>query len=180
MTTCVALLRGINVGGKNSLPMAELRELLAGLGCDDVKTYIQSGNAVFNTNGEPGALAAAITAAIEGAFGFAPTVLVLTHSEYQRILDANPFPDAVAEPKSIHIGFLTDEPSDPDLDAIETLRSPTENYCFLDDAFWLHAPDGIGRSRLAARIDRCLGVATTGRNWRSAQAIAELAESIIS
>lgn len=180
MTTCVALLRGINVGGKHSLPMAELRELLTGLGCEDVKTYIQSGNAVFNTAAKQPALAAEITAVIDGKYGFAPTVLVLTLDDYQRILDANPFPDAVAEPKSIHVGFLTYEPADPDLDAIESLRSPTERYRLLEGAFWLHAPDGIGRSKLAARIDRCLGVATTGRNWGSAQAIAELAESIIS
>ena len=68
----------------------------------------------------------------------------------------------------------------PDFDAIEALSSATENYRLVDGAFYLHAPDGIGRSKLAAKIDKCLGVATTGRNWRSAQAIAELAESIIS
>ena len=75
MTTIVALLRGINVGGKHSLPMQNLRELLGELGCDDVKTYIQSGNAVFNTSADPSELSQDITAAIERQFGFAPSVL---------------------------------------------------------------------------------------------------------
>ena len=154
--------------------------MLGELGCEDVKTYIQSGNAVFNTSADPGVLSKDITAAIERQFGFAPSVLLLTIDEYQSILAQNPFAGAVAEPKSIHIGFVTEEPSAPDLEAIDSLRSATENYQLLDGAFWLHAPDGIGRSKLAAKVDKCLGVATTGRNWRSAKAIEDLAVTIIS
>ena len=180
MTTIVALLRGINVGGKHSLPMKELRELLRELGCGEVKTYIQSGNAVFNTSADPGVLSQDITAAIERQFGLAPSVLLLTIDEYRSILAQNPFPEATSEPKSIHIGFVTGEPSAPDLAAIDDLQSATENYQLLNGAFWLHAPDGIGRSKLAAKIDKCLGVATTGRNWRSAKAIEDLAATIIS
>jgi uncharacterized protein (DUF1697 family) len=180
MTTVVALLRGVNVGGRHSLPMKELRVLLGELGCENVKTYIQSGNAVFNTSANPGLLSQDITAAIERQFGFAPSVFLLTFDEYQSILGQNPFPDAVSEPKSIHIGFVTEQPSAPDLETIESLKSATENYQLLNGAFWLHAPDGIGRSKLAAKIDKCLGVATTGRNWRSAKAIEDLAATIIS
>lgn len=180
MTTCVALLRGINVGGKNSLPMQQLRNMLGELGYKDVKTYIQSGNAVFNTNKNPQSLGSEITAAIQQEFGFAPSVHMLLLDDYLAILDANPFPDAVNDPKSLHVGFLTEEPVAPDVDSLAALKSPTENYRLLKGVFYLHAPDGIGRSKLAANIDKCLGVATTGRNWRSARAIAELAGTIIS
>ena len=179
MTTFVALLRGINVGGKHSVPMQDLRDILDGLGCKDVETYIQSGNAVFNSAEDAQVLAAQVSSAIEQKFGFAPRVHILTFEEYQAVLDANPFPDAVSEPKTIHVGFLTEPVTEPDLDTIENLKSPTENYHLVEGAFYLHAPDGIGRSKLAAKIDKCLGVPTTGRNWRSATKLAELAVTIV-
>jgi len=180
MTTYVALLRGINVGGKHSLPMQTLRDILAALGCEDAKTYIQSGNAVFSFESDVKELAVEITAAIEREVGFAPSVQVFTCDEFQSILDANPFPGAVAEPKSLHIAFLAETPSAPDLAAIAALQSATEESHLMDGAFFLHAPDGIGRSKLAAKVDKCLGVETTGRNWRSATRIAALAATIIS
>lgn len=180
MTTYVALLRGINVGGKHSLPMQALRDILAALGCEDAKTYIQSGNAVFNFDKDSRKLATEITAAIEMAVGFAPSVQLLKREDFQSILDANPFPNAVAEPKSLHIAFLAETPTAPDLAAIAALQSATEETHLTDGAFFLHAPDGIGRSKLAAKLDKCLGVETTGRNWRSATAIADLAATIIS
>jgi uncharacterized protein (DUF1697 family) len=179
MTTCVGLLRGINVGGKHSLPMQTLRDILSALGCEDVKTYIQSGNAIFNFDKDSQILAGEISAAIERDFGFAPSVQILKFQDYQSILEANPFPDAVSEPKALHIAFLAKTPNAPDLAAVEELRSATEKFHLTDGAFFLHAPDGIGRSKLAAKIDKCLGVETTGRNWRSANAIAELAATII-
>jgi uncharacterized protein (DUF1697 family) len=180
MTTCVALLRGINVGGKHSLPMQTLRDILAALDCEDAKTYIQSGNAVFNFDKDRQELAAEITAAIEREVGFAPSVQMFKIEDFQAILNANPFPDAVAEPKTLHIAFLAETPTAPDLAAIAALQSDTEETQLSDGAFFLHAPDGIGRSKLAAKLDKCLGVETTGRNWRSATAIADLAATIIS
>ena len=122
MTSYVALLRGINVGGHNKLPMQDLRDILAALGCKDIKTYIQSGNAVFRSD------------------------------DYQSILSANPFPDAVDNPKSLHVSFLSENPAEPDLTALDALKSSTENYALLENAFYLYAPDGIGRSKLATAI----------------------------
>lgn len=180
MTTYVALLRGINVGGKHRLPMQALRDILSAQGCEDVRTYIQSGNAVFNAADGFGSIGTQVAAAIEQQYGFAPSIHILALDDYRKILDANPFPDAAAAPKSLHVAFLTEAATEPDLEAIERLKAATESYRIVEGAFYLHAPDGIGRSKLAAKIDKCLGVATTGRNWRSAQAIAELAESIIS
>jgi len=180
MTVYVALLRGINVGGKHSLPMQELRNILGALGCEDVRTYIQSGNAVFRSVDDRESLAAKIKSAIEQAFGFAPHVHVLTIEEFQSILAANPFPEAVATPKLLHVSFLAETPENPDLEALESVRSGTERFELHANAFYLHAPDGIGRSKLAAKVERCLGVATTARNWRTVNKIAELAATIIS
>ncbi len=180
MTKYVALLRGINVGGKNSLPMQDLRDIFSALGCEDVTTYIQSGNAVLRSNASRTLLGSKIEAAVNEKFGFQPKVLLLTVANYRSILAANPFPHAVDNPKSLHVSFMSEAPVDPDLDALETLRSPTESFELLANAFYLHAPDGIGRSKLAAKVEKCLGVEATGRNWRTATKLAELAASIIS
>jgi uncharacterized protein (DUF1697 family) len=180
MTIYVALLRGINVGGHNNLPMQDLRDILASLACEDVKTYIQSGNAVFRSDDDRALLSRKIEAAVDEKFGFTPTVLLLTIDDYQSILSANPFPDVVDKPKSLHVSFLEEIPPAPDLNSLNALKSPTENYKLLTKAFYLHAPDGIGRSKLAAKVEKCLGVQTTGRNWRTVIKVAELAKSIIS
>lgn len=175
MTVFVALLRGINVGGKHSLPMQALRDMLGSLGCEDVKTYIQSGNAVFRASNDRDQLAADIKAAIDKQFGFAPIVHLLTFAEFELVLASNPFPDAVEPPKCLHVSFLLTSPENPDLDTLEALRSPTERFELGANAFYLHAPDGIARSKLAAKADKCLGVQTTSRNWRTVSKIAELA-----
>ncbi len=179
MTIYVALLRGINVGGKNSLPMQDLRDILTALDCEDVKTYIQSGNAVLRSAVDRVRLSSNIEAAVKKQFGFTPKVLLLNVDDYQSILSANPFPDAIDDPKSLHVSFLSEIPSDPDLNSLQALASPTESCELLGNAFYLHAPDGIGRSKLAAKVEKCLGVPATGRNWRTASKLAELATSII-
>ena len=178
MTTYVALLRGINVGGHNKLPMQDLRDILAALGCEDVETYIQSGNAVFRSGDDRTTLGSKIETAVDKRFGFTPKVLPLTIDDYQSILSANPFPEAVDNPKSLHISFLSETPADPDLNSLDTLKSPTEKYVLLANAFYLHAPDGIGRSKLAAKVEKCLGVQATGRNWRTTFKLLELAAAI--
>jgi uncharacterized protein (DUF1697 family) len=111
-------LRGINVGGKNLLPMQDLRDILASLNCEDVKTYIQSGNAVFSSDVDPKSLSSGITAAIEQSFGFAPSVQILSIDGFRSILKANPFPEAAGEPKSLHIWFLAEPPAEPDIAAL--------------------------------------------------------------
>ena len=180
MTVYVALLRGINVGGKHSLPMQALRNILDALGCEDVKTYIQSGNAVFRSDDYRESLSLDIKSAVDQAFGFAPHVHVLTIEEFQSIIAANPFPEVVATAKLLHVWFLTEAAKNPDLEALDSFRAKTERFDLHANAFYLHAPDGIGRSKLAAKVDKCLGVVTTARNWRTVDKIAEQAATIIS
>ncbi|MDH3613287.1 MAG: DUF1697 domain-containing protein [Gammaproteobacteria bacterium] len=167
MTAYVALFRGINVGGKHSLPMQDLRDILSSLGCEDVQTYIQSGNAVFSSVVDAQSLSGQIKDAIEKRCGFGPPVLLLTVERFQAIAAANPFPDGEETPKLLHVAFLTAVAPNPDLEALHALKAPSEQFLLCGDAFYLYAPDGIGRSKLAVKIDRHLGVATTARNWRT-------------
>jgi len=177
MTEFVALFRGINVGGKHILPMQDLRDLLAELGCEDIQTYIQSGNAVFSASADPISLSAQITSIIEERFGFAPQVLLVTVERFAAIASANPHPEAEAIPKFLHVWFLTEKASNPDIDAMNSIKSENERFTLTDDALYLHSPDGIGRSRLAGKVDRHLGVSTTARNWRTVRKLLDLARS---
>ncbi len=180
MTVYVALFRGVNVGGSHSLPMHGLRNLLTRVGCEDVQTYVQSGNAVFRSTQDADTIRSNIRAAINEQFGFAPNVYLLTIEDYRSIVAANPYPEAEDTPKYLHVWFLIGAAVSPILDTLESSKSPTERYKLSDNAFYLHAPDGIGRSKLAARVDKCLGVDTTARNWRTVTKVSALAESIIS
>lgn len=174
--TYVALLRGINVGGKGTLPMKELVAILESLGCRNVRTYIQSGNAVFqHTATDSEKLAGKLTKAIEKARGFAPQVVMLEAKELAKVVKVNPFPEAEAEPKSLHVWFLAAKPAKADIEALTILKAKTERFELRGSLFYLHAPDGIGRSKLATKIERHLGVSSTARNWRTVSALAEIA-----
>ena len=175
MATWIALVRGINVGGKNILPMAKLKEDLAALGFENVQTYIQSGNVIFEARAKSAsALSKRITKRIADKHGFAPAVLVFGEQDLDRAISSNPFPRGTDDPKTLHFFFLEKPASHPDLEAIEAVKSPTENYEITDDVFYLHAPDGIGRSKLAANVEKFLGVRGTGRNYRTISKIQSL------
>ncbi len=168
MHTLVALFRGINVGGRHLLPMKELVALFETLGFEDVKTCIQSGNVVFASRTAAGPrLAGRIGAAIGKRHGFEPDVLLLRAADIETAMASNPWPEAVSDPKTLHVGFLAATPSDPDLAALESVRKDSERFRLVDRVFYLHAPEGVARSRLAARAERMLGVAMTVRNWRT-------------
>lgn len=175
-STWILLLRGINVGGRNRLPMGELVELLEALGLEDVDTYIQSGNVVFRSAGElsPG-LGEEIAAAIEDRHGFRPRALLLPAEQLDQAAESNPFPAAEAEPKTLHLFFLGDVPEEPDVESLNELRAPSERFHLVDRVLYLHAPDGIGRSKLAARAERHLGVSATARNWRTVEKLRQMA-----
>lgn len=178
MTVYVALLRGVNVGGKHILPMQELRAILKQLGCEHVRTYIQSGNAVFQSNAEKVSLAQQVKSAIERQFGFEPGVHLLSADELRSLIAANPYSQAVDTPNLLSLWFLARPAVAPDLAKLAESKSDTESFELHSDALYLHAPDGIGRSSLASKVDRCLGVETTARNWRTVTRIAALASEV--
>jgi uncharacterized protein (DUF1697 family) len=162
----VALFRGINVGGAGALPMKDLAATLQGLGFEGVQTYIQSGNAVFRSAPiDADRAAREIRAAILEGYGFAPAVLLLTAEELREAAANNPF--ETADGKALHLFFLESLPTSPDLAALAAVKAETERFELCGKVFYLYAPDGIGRSRLAARVERSLGVPATARNWNT-------------
>lgn len=176
MAVWVALLRGINVGGKNILPMADLRALLKAVGCSDVRTYIQSGNCIFDAETlSPATLTAAIGDGIESAFGFRPDVLVLPLAALIDAIAANPFPKGADNPTTVHLFFLAKPARSADLEGLDAVHTESDHFHLTNYIFYLYAPEGIGRSTLAARAEKLLGVRCTARNLKTVQKIVELA-----
>ncbi|MEM1262927.1 MAG: DUF1697 domain-containing protein [Pseudomonadota bacterium] len=177
MHTWIALLRGINVGGKNILPMRTLRDLLNELGYTDIKTVIQSGNCVFRARSKSAKrVAADIAKAINTAFGFRPQVLCLTGADLSKAIASNPYRSAAAnDGKAVHFYFLSEAAMSADLDALRALCDTSEAFELTDQVFYLLAPNGIGRSKVAARAEANLGVPVTARNFRTVQKLAALA-----
>ncbi len=176
MKTYIALLRGINVGGHNRLPMKALAALMEGIGAQGIRTYIQSGNAVFqNAETDHAKLSRQLAAAIRRCRGFEPHVLILGVDELNQAIAGNPFPEAAADPAALHLAFLDAVPAHPDLEKLENLRKPSERFHLDGRMFYLHAPEGVGRSKLAASSEKLLGVPMTDRNWKTVCAIRDLA-----
>ncbi len=177
MDTYIALLRGINVGGKHMLPMPELVAILETLGLSQIKAYIQSGNVVFQgSNCDRADLAQQISAAIAHRYGFVAPVLILDRHEFSAAIVANPFPEAAAAPNTLHCFFLAALPEHPNLSTLETLKQADEQFSLINQVFYLYAPAGIGCSKLATQVEKTLGVAATARNWRTVNKIMEMVE----
>jgi len=167
MKTFILLLRGINVGGNNILPMKELVSLLEKNNYKNVKTYIQSGNVVLESENLP----INIGSLIESEFGFKPDVLVLNKNEFLSASKNNPFETAIGN--QLHFLFCKELPS-PDINKIDNLKSATEEYCIVDKVVYMHAPEGIGRSKLSAKFEKCLAVSATGRNLNTVNKLIEM------
>jgi uncharacterized protein (DUF1697 family) len=191
MASHVALLRGINVGGRNKVPMAELREVVASLGHTGVATYIQSGNVLFSTAETDNVkLAAALESAIEDRFGLWSSVVVLSRDKLAEVLDANPYPGE-PNPRLVHVVFLKADPPPDVLDRIAAAVSAAAAKGSRDTvqaagaALYLHTPDGYGKSELAQNLLRILappakqkkqGLGATARNWATATKLLSLCE----
>lgn len=159
-----ALLRGINVGGNNKLPMKELAALFTAAGYTNVETYIQSGNVVFEA---PAALAKRLPErlreAIEERFGFQVPLTVRSGAELAKVVAGNPFLRQGAAEKELHVYFLADQPPPAELDA---KRSPPDEFVLKGREIYLRLPNGMGRSKLTnAYFDGKLKTVSTARNW---------------
>ena len=176
MNTYIAFFRAINVGGKNPLPMKSLVAILEGMGAHNVKTYIQSGNAVFQSaTNNPAVLSSQLTGEIKKQHGFEPLTLILSLEALRKACANNPFPEAEADPRSLHLGFLAAKPLLPDLVKLSSLKKANERFHLGDGVFYLHAPEGVGKSKLAASAEKLLGVPMTDRNWRTVCKVMALA-----
>ncbi|RFB79287.1 DUF1697 domain-containing protein [Methylovirgula sp. 4M-Z18] len=176
MDTWIALFRGINVGGNNLLPMKALAVLVTDLGGRDVTTYIQSGNVVFRGTGDAAAWSKRIGAAVEKAHGFRPAVLMLRTADLDAAIKANPFPMDNEDPKALHLVFLAAAPAKLDRAGFDALKVGREAYALHGNVFYFFAPDGIGRSKLGAKMGKLLGQGTA-RNWRTVLQLQEMAHA---
>ena len=176
----VALLRGINVGGKNKLPMKMLTEMFAAAGCRNVRTYIQSGNVVFTADPtvvRMDQLATQIATAITEQAGLKVPVILRSAGEIQHALRANPFVKARVAEELLHVYFLAEACGASALKALDHERSPGDTFIACGREIYLHLPDGVARTKLTnAYFDRQLGTVSTLRNWRTVSTLASWLE----
>lgn len=176
-TTYVALLRSINVGGKNRLPMKDLAAMFAEAGCRDVQTYIQSGNVVFKAEDALAArIPALISEAIRDRFGYRAPVVLRNAAALREVVEANPFVKASVDLKTLHVAFLSDRPDGARVAALDPDRSPPDEFAVRGGEIYLRCPNGYGKSKLTnAYFDSSLGTTTTVRNWRTVLKLVEMA-----
>ncbi len=161
MPTHVALLRGINVGGRNKVAMADLREVVSSLGFADVATYVQSGNVVFSAKAPK---ARAIEAAIEEQLGVSCSVVVVSRDELARVVAENPWPEET-DGKHLHVIFSTGEPDAGVVEAAVEKAGGDDEARIVAGTLYMHTPNGLGRSKLAAELARRGPPDGTARNW---------------
>lgn len=180
MPTYVALLRGINVSGKNPIRMSALQDSLTDLGLEDVRTYLQSGNVVFrDKSADKGKLAASIEARITCDFGHKVPVRVIPESDLEVITDSNPlWPESGGDEKLFHCTFLFEELPEKRFEALKLPAAEGEQAVMLKGAVLLHCPHGYGRTKLNnTYFERALKVQATTRNWRSVLALLDLCKA---
>lgn len=175
MTVQVGLLRAVNVGGKNALPMADLRSVVAGAGGTGARTYLQSGNVVFRSDRAGPELAAAIADGVLARVGFRPPVLIRTGGDVAAALDFCPY--GAAPEAEVHAVFLGRDLPREAGDFLKAVAAPGERWVWRGRLLWLHLPGGLARSKLAHRL-MALPVDATIRNLRTVRALADLAGKV--
>ncbi|WP_306184266.1 MULTISPECIES: DUF1697 domain-containing protein [unclassified Streptomyces] len=178
MTMYAALLRGINVGGNRKLPMAELRTLIQELGHGEVRTYLQSGQAVFASgHGDEESLSAELVAAIEKRFGLTVDVIVRDHAYLRAVADACPFPAAELQARQLHVTYFSAPVDAARYAELDQAACLPEEFRLGDRALYLYAPDGLGRSKLAEHLSRRSlnkDLIATTRNWNTVVKLVEM------
>lgn len=158
--------------------MKELVVTLESIGTRNAKTYVQSRNAVFQSSDKDFArLSKKLAAEIKRRRGFEPRVLILGLDAIEKAITQNPFAEAESDPTSLRLGFLDSVPENPHAAKLDSLKKPTERFRLIGSVFYLHAPEGIGRSKLAASAEKLLGVTMTGRNWKTVCKMREMASA---
>lgn len=168
MATFIVLFRGINVGGHNKLPMKPLVSLLENHGFTNVSSYIQSGNIVLDSKDDP---TVTIISLVSENFDLTPQVMVLTEQEFITIKANNPY--ANQDGKLVHCYICKETPT-LNTEKINKYQLDSEKITLINNALYLYAPDGIGRSKLVSNIEVCLGVSATGRNLNTMNKIYSL------
>jgi uncharacterized protein (DUF1697 family) len=173
MTTYVALLRGINVGGNNKVPMADLRAMCAGLGYENVETYIQSGNVVFAASDSETKVVANVEAALLATFGLTLSVVVRSAAELVDIIARNPFPGET-EGTKLHVTCFSEPLTAAMVAKLDPAIAPPDTFVLDGRDMYLHLPGGMGTSKLAVHVGQKLGKLGTTRNWNTVVKLVEM------
>lgn len=175
-STYIALLRGINVGGKNKLPMKDLASLFTHAGCNDVRTYIQSGNVIFHAPSRVAQqLPVQIAQQIEKRFGFKIPVVLRTTEQLASVIHNNPFLPAGVPQEQLHVYFLADLPQASHIAQLDPNRSTPDVYLLRGQEIYLQLPNGMARTKLTnAYFDAKLSTICTARNWNTVLKLYEL------
>ena len=177
--TKIALLRGINVGGHRKVPMAELRQLMTDLGFDQVKTYIQSGNIIFNTDTKDTVqLAEKIQKAILEYFGFEVPVICLEAARLQHAVKNNPFATESTPIENLHLTFLSETPEESQVTALEAMDYAPDQFDHQNTWIYLNIPGKYHKTKLSnALFEKKLKVSATTRNWKTVLKLSELLQA---
>jgi uncharacterized protein (DUF1697 family) len=169
------LLRGVNVGTKNSLPMAELRAMLEKLGCTEVRTYVQSGNVVFGTKLAEAAVTKAIERALHAYMGRPIATTLRTMREMKAVVDGNPFSQVATKPAYLCVTFLSHAPAKAEVGPLHAVDWAPELFKVAGREIYTWHPNGQGRSPLAVALDKLpLRGAVTRRNWNTVLKLLEM------
>ena len=181
MPVMIALLRAVNLAGRNQIRMDELRALCESLGLRDVQTYIQSGNVIFSSPArDAGRLSRRIEDAIERSFAFRPKVIVRSPDELRSVIARNPFAGRTGiDPRKLAVTFLAAEPGPEARNKLHGLKTDPEELRLDGRHLYVYFPDGMERSKLsAAPIEKALNTAGTARNWNTVTKLLQLAEAL--
>jgi uncharacterized protein (DUF1697 family) len=180
MQTYISLLRGINVNGKNIIPMKDLRNLCESLNFTNVITYIQSGNIIFqDTTISVSSLETMISSAISKQFGFEVPVLVLTKETLESIVFNNPFMNLLKDISTLHGTFLSQIPLDNLVEKFRVGIYGVDEYSLCEKIIYLHCPNGYGNTKLSNTfLENKLKVTATTRNWKTITQLLSIAENI--
>jgi uncharacterized protein (DUF1697 family) len=179
VSTYVALLRGINVGGKHKLLMKDLVEVCSATECGNVRTYIQSGNVVFTAPANVAkGLALSLGKKIEERFGFGVPVVLRSREQLERVMRNNPFLKAGKPESTLHVSFLADEPTAAAIGKLDPDRSPGDEFRVIGSEIYFYFPNGSGNSKLtSAYFDSRLATVGTVRNWATVLKLVEMSKA---
>lgn len=177
MGTFIALLRAINVGGTGKVAIADLRKLVEDEGFTQVKSYIASGNLVFEGTGKPADLEARLEAVAEKTLGLKADWIIRTPAAWESLIAGSPFPEfAKAAPSKYLVTVFKTKPDPKRLGEVEAIATLGEEMKLVGDALYICFPEGAGKSKLAgAAIEKRLGARGTARNWNTVMKLAEMA-----
>ena len=177
MSIYISLLKGINVGGKNKIKMTELKQLFEGMGLSSVKTYINSGNVLFESSEDEGALVRGIEQGIESELGLSIKVVLRTYKELVESIASSPYKNDVAENgKNVNIGFMNESPSQEGVDRVSPYKDIDEFEIIGRDVHLLFH-QSVADSKLAKNLQKLSGTVTI-RNWNTINKLASMAKEL--